>query len=53
MGHAVPIERAPETSRVEVPLYISDAAQAEAEFASTPRHSVRTIVEDTASMDPQ
>jgi CDP-paratose 2-epimerase len=49
VGRAVPIERDPETSPVDVPLYISDCAQAEATFAWKAERSVRTIVEDIAS----
>jgi len=49
VGRAVPIGRDSETSPVDVPLYISDCAQAEATFAWKPERSVRTIVEDIAS----
>ena len=49
VGKSVPIECDPETSAVDVPLYISDYAQAEAAFAWKPDRSMRAIVEDIAS----
>ena len=48
VGYSVPIDREPETSPVDIPLYISDTAQAETMFSWRPERSVREIAEDIA-----
>lgn len=45
-GHTVDIASVPETSAVDVPLYITDTAKVQRAFGWTPRHGVRQIVED-------
>ncbi|MDQ3685594.1 MAG: GDP-mannose 4,6-dehydratase, partial [Acidobacteriota bacterium] len=46
IGHQVPIKENPETSPVDIPLYISDYRKAAAAFDWQPRRRVRDIVGD-------
>jgi CDP-paratose 2-epimerase len=47
-GSEVPIAEEPQTSPVDIPLYISDYGKAARAFDWQPQRSVRTIVEDIA-----
>jgi CDP-paratose 2-epimerase len=45
-GNEVPIASDPETSSVDIPLYISDCRKAAGSFSWTPERPVKVIVED-------
>lgn len=47
-GREVPVEREPDTSPVDIPLYISDYGKAAAAFGWEPRRSVHDIVREIA-----
>jgi CDP-paratose 2-epimerase len=47
-GREVPVEQEPDTSPVDIPLYISDCGKAAAAFGWGPRRSVRDIVREIA-----
>jgi len=45
-GNTIEIESVPETTAVDVPLYISDNTQVSSAYGWKPQHTVRAIVED-------
>lgn len=49
VGNRVPIAEEPQTSPVDIPLYISDYGKAARAFDWQPQRPVRTIVEDIAN----
>lgn len=45
-GRSVPVESVPETTAVDIPLYISDNARVTADYGWKPNRGVKTIVAD-------
>ena len=48
-GRAVPVGRDPDTTPLDVRIYLTDAKKVQAEYGWAPRRSVRTIAEDTTT----